>query len=206
VRSFLNSLRPLGLAVFAFYASACGYTLQGSHSELLDKEGIRTIYVKPLVNNTFKPGIENVVYNALIRTLLSHGRVKLVQNEATADAVLQGNVEVAQFTIAGSTTANLLAPQLPFTFLDLPNTTVASVYNASLACSFVLNRRVVPPGKRKLLWSAPFSRSKPFSSANQLSVQGTTSALINESEFERALSELSYSMMDDVHEFMLAMF
>jgi DNA polymerase III delta subunit len=180
---------------FALLAG-CGYTLQNSHSEMLEKEGIRTIYVKPLINNTFKPGIENVVYNALIRTLLSHGRVKLAHNEADADAVLQGNVDSAAFTVAGLTTASALPPGISSTpGIDLQNTQVASVYSAYLSCDFTLVRRVVPPGKRKVVWSAPFSRSLPFASANQLDVPGTTSALINESEFERALADMAVSMM-----------
>jgi hypothetical protein len=198
-----------GLSLFAlvaaFAVSGCGYTLQNSHSEWLEREGIHTIYVKPVVNNTFKPGIENVVYNALIHTLLAHRRVRLVQNEEVADAVLQGNVSMAQFSVSAPTTANTLYPAV-HSYIDLPNTTVASVYAATLSCDFTLNRRVVPPGKRRLLWTAPFTRSKPFAAANQLDVPGATSALINESEFERALNELSVSMMDDVHEFMLAMF
>lgn len=216
----MNFVRFFNLRLFfalaalwaAFVLSGCGYYLQNSHNEILDKEGIQTVYVKPLVNNTYKPGIENVVYNALIRTLLSHRRVKLVQSEAAADAVLQGSVSMAQFVIAGSTTANQLSPYsgsiatLPGSNLDISHTSVATVYSAFLGCDFSLRRRVTPPGKRTVVWSSSFSRSKPFAAANQLDVLGTTSALINESEFERALSEMATNMMDDLHESMLAMF
>ena len=188
----------------------CGYTLQNSRSELLEKEGIRTVYVRPLINSTFKPGIENVVYNALIRTLISHQKVKLVQDPAVADALLEGTVGVAQFSISSPTSATELKPKLgkvlPHSNVDLNNILVASVYSADLGCAFTLNRRVTPMGKNKVLWSSSFSRSKPFSAANQLDVPGTTSALINESEFERALGEMATNMMDDVHESMLAMF
>ena len=41
---------------------------------------------------------------------------------------------------------------------------------------------------------------------NQLGVIGNTSALINDSEFERSLADLAASMMGDLHESMLAMF
>jgi hypothetical protein len=211
LRGKRHNVLLLGLAlVAAFGASGCGYSLQSSHSEFLERENIHSIYVKPLVNNTFKPGIENVVYNSLIRTLLSHRRVKLVQDEQSADAVLQGNVTAAIYSVAGSTTANSLYPSSaltnPYIANSLPNTSVAFIYQATLNCDFTLSRRFVPPGKRRLLWTSPFSRTKTFSAANQLDVPGATSALINESEFERALNELSVSMMDDVHEFMLAMF
>lgn len=206
-------LFPITLFLAGFLgcvASGCGYTLQNSHSDLVDKEGIHSIYVKPLINNTFKPGIENIVYNALIRSLLSHRQVKLAQSEETADAVLQGTVNVASFTVAAAAAASGLPPglvnPLPGSGLDVSTIPVATIYNANLSCSFMLNRRFVPPGKKALLWGAPFSTFKPFQSANQLDVPGSTSALINESELDRALSELSIAMMADVDESMLEMF
>jgi hypothetical protein len=194
----------------ALGSAGCGYALQNSRSELLDKEGIRTVYVQPLINNTFKPGVENVVYNALIRTLISHRKVRLVQDPEAADAILAGDVGVAQFSISSTTSATGLIPHLPNPLptsnQNLTNTAIASIYSADLGCAFSLSRRVTPPGKNKVLWASSFSRSKPFSAANQLDVPGTTSALINESEFERALGEMATNMMDDLHESMLAIF
>lgn len=205
-----RSLPGLMTLIVAVGLVGCGYALQNSRSELLDKEGVRTVYVRPLRNNTFKPGVENTVYNALIRTLISHRKVKLVQYEQDADAILQGDVQAAQFSIASTTSASQLSPRLGdrliFSNQDLVNTQVASAYSASLACGFTLTRRVTPPGKSATLWASSFSRALPFAAANQLDVPGTTSALINESEFERALGEMAVNMMDDVHESMLAMF
>lgn len=212
IRLLSSIAAPVAALGASLLVTGCGYYLQTSHNELLDKEGIRKVYIKPLINNTYKPGVENVVYNALIRILLSHRRVKIVQNEQDADAVLQGTVSVAQFSIAGSAYAYQLAPYLggnavlPGSGLNISLTSIATVYMASLGCDFTLNRRVVPPGKRKLVWGSSFSRNEPFSAANQLDVPGTTSALINDSEFERALSEMANNMMYDVHESMLAMF
>jgi hypothetical protein len=56
------------------------------------------------------------------------------------------------------------------------------------------------------LWSGGFSKSKPFPANNQLGVFGTTSALINESEFDRVLRDLAEGIAADMHESMLAGF
>jgi hypothetical protein len=86
------------------------------------------------------------------------------------------------------------------------NILIATEYEATLSCSFVLTRTHPVPGKRAILWTSSFSRGAPFAGNNQLGVQGDTSALINQSEFERKLVDLAASMMGDLHESMLAMF
>lgn len=83
---------------------------------------------------------------------------------------------------------------------------VATEYIAELSCTFTLTRRNVKPGTPAILWTAGFNRAKPFPGSNQLSGLGTTSALINESEFDRSLQELAQSMMADVRESMVARF
>jgi hypothetical protein len=200
----------LALAWIASVCGGCGYSLQRSKSEWLEKEGIRRVYVRPLDNTTFKPGVENTVYNALIRTLLSHQRVKVVSDEESADAILSGNITSAQFSVAGSTLASDLSPKfgstLPFSGIKLNEIPIATIYSANLSCGFSLTRREPARDKSSVIWASSFSRSKPFQAANQLDVPGATSALINESAFERALSEMATSMMDDLHESMLAMF
>jgi hypothetical protein len=202
---------------------------------LLEREHIRRVYVRPLVNNTYKPGVQNVVYNALIRTLLQHRRVHLAKRIEDADAVLDGAIGAAEVGSAGATSAGGLSPSGVGPGDGPPITTI---YNATLTCTFSLSRtesssKTFPPrppsgrigplteaeakeaalheGSIRLprtgsLWAQSFSRAKPFLAANQLDVPGTTSALINESEFDRALADLAVSMMDDLHESMLAMF
>jgi hypothetical protein len=203
----------LGLA-----QAGCGYTLQNSHNELLEKQGIERIYVKPLTNNTYKPGVENTVYNALIRTILTHRRVRLVTEPSSADAVLTGIVTQAQFGVTGTSSANGLYPVTlssdkaqikhygPSPDSDLSRISIATIYTATLGCDLTLDRRIEVRGKRTKIWLGSFLKSKPFPASNQLDVPGTTSALINESEFERALGEIAVNMMDEVHESMLSMF
>ncbi len=209
----LRNINPKAFYLIAFLfsvhlgalLSGCGYTLQGSRSEYFEKEGISRIYVKPLLNNSFQPGAENIVYNALVKTLSAHKRVKIVQNINDSDAVLQGTVSGAQFTHKTPTPVSSLMPKLPEITIQDPRS-VTSIFTASLSCSFNLVRRQAVRGKGTGLWGASFGKARDFPAAAVLDVPGTTSALINQSEFERALIELASNMMEDVHESMLAMF
>lgn len=184
----------------------CGYTFQNSHNALYLKEDVQKIWVAPIVNATFKPGIENQVYNHLVRTLVAHKKVTLVQNIEEADAILSGTVGGASYGGSAGTAVSSLYPTPLGGSLPTAPYTVFTEYVASLSCSFSLSRIREKPGKTGYIWSAGFSRSKPFPGANQLDIPGTTSPLINESEFDRALLDLVRSMMDDVHESMVAMF
>jgi hypothetical protein len=198
-----------------FFLMACGYSLQTSQNPLLLKEGIRKIYIPPVVNNTYKAGIENTVYNSLVRTLSAQKRVILVQNSADADAVLNTSIQTATYGMSAGTSVSGLNPSGLGSKLPTASYVIATEYSATLTCSFYLEEtkkktdpQIIPQKRKKkpYTWSSWFSRSKTFPALNQLDVPGTTSPLINESEFERALSDLASSMMYDVHEAMLAMF
>ena len=186
--------------------SGCGYTLQNSHNPLGDKEGIRKIYIAPLVNNTYKPGVENVVYNAIVQSISVHRRVKLVNSPEDADAILKGTVMEADYNASISNQFQSLSPASLATNPVFQNILVATEYTATLMCGFSLEREHPDPNQKKLIWSSGFSRNQPFAASNQLGAQGTTSALINESEFDRALTTIATSMSADVHESMLDMF
>src|SRR4051812_3163965 len=92
----------LAMLVAAALATGCGYTLQTSENTLAEKQGIRKIYVQALVNNTYKAGVENLVYNSLIKNLTAHRRITVVQDPELADAVLTGTVDQANYTASAS--------------------------------------------------------------------------------------------------------
>ncbi len=196
-----RSAVTLFFASFAcVFASACGYTLQTSKSELVDREGIRKIYVRPVKNKTLKLGVENLVYNALLRNIAANGNVKLVQSEADADARLESVIWEVQSTISSSVAAG----SDPVNFY--PGLQVASEYSAQLVCQFSLYKEADRKGPTRLIWSLHFTRSKLFPAFVQIGVPGTTSPLITESEFYRTIGDIASSMMDDVHESMFSMF
>lgn len=190
----------------------CGYTFQNSRNPLLERENIRTVYIKPLVNNSYKAGVENLVYNALKKTLLMGRKVQLVESELSADAVLSGTVVNAGYspvaTISSADpTINPFGLKTAAALVD-PNASldVPKVYNANLNCYFILERKKTLEKTKAVLWNSSFSRDKTFPASFQLGDLGRTSTLINESEFERALSDIASSMMFDVNESMLSMF
>lgn len=189
----------LFLAIF-FWGNGCGYSFQNSSHSLYDREGVEKIYVSQLTNNTYKAGVENIVYNNLIRVLTAHRKVILVRDPQLADAILYGSINTASYIPSATTPVSSLKPIGVGTNLPTSAFFVAFEYVATLDCSFVLR------SSKKTFWNYSNSRTKTFPASNQLSVPGTTGGLINESEFDRALSSLARSMMDDVHESMLEMF
>ena len=189
--------------------SSCGYHLQNSHSALVEKENVRKVYVRPLTNNTYKPGVENWVYNALLRHLSAHRAIRIVDRMDDADGWVSGSVDTATQAIAS------LTPLTATTQPNVPTISTTSPFNqipvgtsnlATLSCTFILTKIDSITHAKKVLWSSAFARQRTFPTNNQIGVLGTTSALINESEFDRTLKDIAERMMEDVNESMLAMF
>jgi hypothetical protein len=222
------SLRTHGFFFVALLLTGCGYTLQGTHSHELEKEGIHRIYLAPVRNDTYKVGVENVVYNSMLKSLGSYSGIHLVSDKDQADAVLTLTVTQADAQVAGTGSASSLNPNtignaLPTILLPVANEYVATLYNALLAVSFKLTKVSSSPsvssssissapstslaqaGPRQV-WAGSFSRSQIFQASNQLGSLGATSMLINESEFDRTIQGISKDMMADAREAMLARF
>ncbi len=196
-----RKLRLWLLPLWTVWLAGCGYSLQNSHNPLREQYGVSKIYIAPVRNETFKAGIENLVFNALVRTIGHHKRVRIVTTRADADAELVSSVNMASLSQHSSTTADKLSPLGS----GPEDVIVTTVYDANLGCTF---RLFVLQGETKgrNIWYSGFDRQKRFPANSQLGAAGTTSALINDSEFERALGDLADAMMEDVHESMLAMF
>lgn len=205
-KRFSTPLTLLCLSLWAFGAIGCGYAIRGSQSDALEKDGVRRIYIAPITNNTYHYGVENVVYNSLVRSLAAFHGIKLVNDPEIADAVLAGQVTQADSLISASTAAQSLNPRN----LPVPNSFgslyVATEYTASLVCNFNLIRTHPSPKKIATVWTGSFSRSKPYPASNQLGVLGTTSGLINDSELDRTLIDISHDMMIDVRESIVSRF
>lgn len=178
--------------------SSCGYTLRGNTRYFFENHEIRTIYVSPVKNNSFKAGVEILVYNALRKRVAQGGYVRIVDSPDRADAELSASVQQASYGPSGITTTDQIAP----IGTGPSNVQIASAYLVSLGLSFEL----VQKKTGKQLWTDTLSRSKTFSASTYLASLGTTSALINESDFERALSELAVAIVTDAEESMNSMF
>lgn len=190
----LGFLAVLGL-------SGCGYALQNSRTNSLKEVGVSRVYIAPVKNLTYKPGVEIVVYNALVEALLTGHRLKIVDKPELSDAILESNVDKATYAPTVTTFASAIFP----TTVTALNVFVATEYQADVTCTFKLRRQKNGVGT-DVLWESDFSRSKRFAANNQKVEYGTTSGLINESEFDRTLDEVAHGMMQDVHESMVARF
>lgn len=183
--------------------------LQTSKSNELEKIGIQRIYIAPLKNMSYKPGVENILYNELVQIMTAGRRVKVVTKPEEADAKLEGLITAARYAASASTSADQIYPPRPNDSSTIPAVTqliIATEYLATLQCQFRVTKLDAAAKPTTEAWGAAFSRTKRFAGNNQKFQFGTTSALINESEFDRALKEMSHSMMLDVHESMMARF
>jgi len=196
----MRRLIPITLAALAIALSGCGYSLRTSRTpSLLSKKGVRRIYVRPMTNGTFRPGVENIVFNALVRAINGSPELRAAPTIEQADAELLGNVSRVERNVGGLLKAADLNPK----GLGSPNILVATEYVAVLGCDFTLRTiegRGVPV---EVLWKGGLSRSKPFPANNQLWSLGSTSALINESELERSLGDVAEQMGRDAVQSML---
>lgn len=196
-------MKYLGL-IFISLILGCGYTFQHAKNPRLEREGIERIYIAQIENESLKPGINAVVHNSLIKVIQKYRRVKLAPNRESADAILEGIVSSADTAPNAITSAKAINPK--DTYLG-DNKNVATEYRARLACIFTLKKMSrSKPGEMLTVWSDSFDRSKPYPGNAQVGTLGKTTGLINESEFDRALLDLSELIMDDVHEMMLALF
>ena len=162
---------------------------------------------RPLVNNTYTPGVENTVYNALVEIISVHRRVALVNSKEDADAILTGQSRHRRIRRGSLGPRASVATDERFA-LGRPSREHPDRDRIRSLVVVLLRAHARPSGARQENHPLDFCflRGKPFAGNNQLGVQGDTSVLINQSEFERALGDLAVSMMGDLHESMLAMF
>jgi hypothetical protein len=184
--------------LFVFLSQGCGYTLRGNSRVFFENNEIRTLYVAPVRNDSFKAGVEITVYNAIRKRIAQGGYVRIVDQKSQADGEIRATILNAMYTPAGITTADQLAPVQT----GPSNVQIASAYNVNLNISFEMESLKT----KKILWSDSFVRQKSFSASTYLGALGTTSALINESDFERTLGELSSGIVMDAEESMNSIF
>jgi hypothetical protein len=186
----------LRLGAFLLLLSGCGYHLRGTDRLLFDQNQIRRLHVAPVRNDSYKAGVDILIYNAVRKRLASGGYVTLTEKAEDADAVLNTTVLGASYSPLSLTTSDQLAPlRTGPSFVQ-----VATSYLVTLNCKFSLQKG------DKILWQNSVLRSKSFVAQTYLGILGTTSALINESEFERTLTTLADSVSVDADEMMNAVF
>jgi hypothetical protein len=86
------SLRSLAAAsvALALLLGACGYSFVRYGGGLGD---VRRVAIRGLGNDSFEPGVESLVSDALTREFLQRGALRLVDDPAAADLVIGGAVK-----------------------------------------------------------------------------------------------------------------
>jgi len=84
------SRRALLVAVAALAFAGCGYSFVRYGSGLGD---VRRVAIRGLVNDSFEPGVETLVSDALAREFMRRGALRLVDSPETADLVIAGAVK-----------------------------------------------------------------------------------------------------------------
>ena len=84
--------RPLAIAVLLLVlaSTGCGYSLVRYGSGLGDA---RRVAIRGLGNDSFEPGVEALVSDALAREFSQRGALRLVDDPAVADLVIGGTVK-----------------------------------------------------------------------------------------------------------------
>lgn len=182
-------MRGLFLVLILPLVSSCGYHMRGESRPFFEQNKIQRLYVSPVRNNSYKSGVEITVYNALRKRFSQGGYLKLVDQASLADAEFSSTVIDAKYVPQSLTTADKLAG-----LVGPSSVQVATNYNASLKIQFILKTPV------KTLWEDTIERTKIFAASNYIGPLGSTSALLNEGEFERTLNDLSLNVATDAEE------
>ncbi len=79
-----------GLAMLGAFGSSCGYTLVDYQTP---PEGLTSVSIQTFSNESYEPGIELVVADALRREFLRRGVLSVLNDPAAADLVLSGSID-----------------------------------------------------------------------------------------------------------------
>ncbi|HTL11756.1 MAG TPA: hypothetical protein VL588_04675, partial [Bdellovibrionota bacterium] len=139
---------------------------------------------------------EQRLYNSLVQALAASTDLRIAGTAEGADAIMTASISQADYSASAQTTASKIPP----IGAGPENRVVPVEYRAILGCRFSLRRRNPGPNQREGIWSGSFSRSQVFPANAQLGVLGTTTALINDSEFDRALTNLAALISRDAGE------
>ena len=115
-------VRFLGCLVTVFGVYGCGYALVGQASNL--PEHVQSIYLEPIVNETRRPQVDQIVTRAIAEELVTRKRFRLADREGDADAVLRGaitqfNVRPISFDANGAATEYQTTINARMEFRDL---------------------------------------------------------------------------------------
>ena len=192
--------RHLLWVVLAIMSSGCGYSFSGLKNPWAAK-GIKTVYIRMVINNSLKAGIEIPFTTALAKEFERGGKVRVVSDEKDADGIVIGLIGSFASIINPSGVTSVASLSNSPDAQALSDMLIASEYIAMANITVSLQKRDGP-----VLWSQTFSRPKVYPAGNRFGLQGTTSALIDASQEQLSLVEIAGFMAGDVYDTMFEAF
>ncbi|HRK03092.1 MAG TPA: LPS assembly lipoprotein LptE [Oligoflexia bacterium] len=190
------------VVVLGCLQAGCGYNWQGT-SNLWAKEKIEKIYIRTLDNKTLTAGVETFFTSAIIREFSKGRRLTITTSEGDADAVLWGTIESVDNT--GSPGADIELGQVSTESGagQLDRVPIFSEYVATAFLNINLTRR----RDGEVVWNGGFGHpGYQYPGSARFGLPGTTSSLINDSQFKLALEEVAKTIATDVHDTLLERF
>jgi hypothetical protein len=188
---------------FILNSTGCSYRLRGTDREFFKQANIKTLYVAPVANNSYRPGVEIMLYNTIRKRIAQGGYVRIVDDRDHADGELKASVTAANSNPGAAIRAEQLAQaEVGAKRVIKPDLQIASNYSVNLGVSFSL----IKTQTGSVIWSHSGARSKTFQASTYYGALGSTSALINDSQFETTLNELAVLVVTDAEESMNAFF
>lgn len=86
----LSIQRAAAAALVCLTLAGCGYTLVGQGSNIPDD--VEQVFVEPLENQTPRAQVEQILTAAIVDELVTRRRFEVVNDRASADAILSGSV------------------------------------------------------------------------------------------------------------------
>ncbi|MEW6056540.1 MAG: LPS assembly lipoprotein LptE [Bdellovibrionota bacterium] len=184
---------------FLLSSSGCGYTWRNK-SNPWKAQKVERVYIKAMINNTLRSGLEVPFTSALIREFSRGPKVRIASNEENSDAVIESSLDAVGSSIGPTTTVDRLSQDpAARAFNDY---VIASEYSASATITVSLVRKQ----DKRVLWTRAFSESKTYPANNRFGLVGSTSALINSSQEQLALNEIAQVLASDAYDTMFEAF
>ena len=177
---------------------SCAYKLRNGAEPL--PGDVKRIQIPLFKNESREAGAEIYYTNALKQEALRSRTAHVENNEADADAVLQGTITSIEVIADESVADSRISTDRPY----LPDGSVlALLYKVTAVIDLVLKKR----GSNVVLWSGNFKQTKNFPAAQiTLPVINTSNSLYNQSAKRQTLDALSKEMMQAAFDRMLEKF
>ncbi len=193
------------LVIFAVM-NACAYRFQGSENPWREKS-VENVYINIMTNNSLRAGEEVPFTSAFLKTFSRGNKLKVVNDSKQADIVVNATIESIASNVSSSTNVPTLT-QDKLASQTISDMVIATEYAATATVSVQLTKGEAStnPKLPPILLVQNFSRVKIYPGNSQFGLPGSTSVLINDSQFQMALNEIAQGIAADAYDTMLEYF